>query len=620
MAMEVWHKVKVAIVYLAVAVFLWQAVALFFTEDEGEVVLAESRKLELGGDRDVELQDHIDPQVGVDAQRESDLTSKLQDNRDDALRGSEQLHPEIIPQDPVLIEEQVNQQLESMSDIALLGQLFMLGYNNEVPSPAILRWIRDRNLGGVKVYGWNADNLNQLKRTLDRYQEAASENAWDIPLVIATDQEGGLVEHLGGRTTRLPSAMALGSSPSYQDSFNAGLIAGKELEALGINMNFAPNLDLYLDAQSSIVATRSFGADPQEVALHALAFIKGQRRHGVISMIKHYPGHGRTPDDSHGRLPQIDVSLEQLKAEELLPYKMLVDENVRGIMVGHLAFPQIVDKRTPSSRSEFFLTELLRDQWQYKGVVVTDDMLMYGARSGGLNLQETIYNSIMSGSDLLLYTRSSEALESTFSSLLFRMRKDRAFYARVKESTRRILMMKAIYIPSYSQDDDEQEFNFPSKENQAEALNIVAHSMSVRQKESFSTGDKPLFFIGPYSVVGREKNKFFKDARYFPVPYYPTAEIRRRSIASAISAAHSGYQVVIYVPHNYFYNIAKELESIADSLTIISTQKPTLVRDTPWFQRVLYLYNDNSRFIRLSLGVLADQISADSLRQEEYSL
>ncbi|MFW5712804.1 MAG: glycoside hydrolase family 3 N-terminal domain-containing protein, partial [Spirochaetota bacterium] len=164
------------------------------------------------------------------------------------------------------ITAQAERLVAAMSDTELLGQVFLLGYFGQTPSPQILDWIRDKHIGGVKIFGWNAENLQELGRSIGIMQSAATESGLRIPLFIATDQEGGWVRHIKGDTSITPGNLAIGATSLPYDAYYTGLYIGKELRSLGINMNFAPTVDIYSKENAHVIGPRAFAEDPLTTA------------------------------------------------------------------------------------------------------------------------------------------------------------------------------------------------------------------------------------------------------------------------------------------------------------------------------------------------------------------
>ena len=329
-----------------------------------------------------------------------------------------------------------------MSDEERLGQLFMLSYGGDTPTPLLYSWIRLRGLGGVKIFGWNAEDTARLGAAITAIQDAAARSPHDVPPFVATDQEGGWIRHVKGNTSITPGNMALGASAWPSDSYRSALYIGTELSALGITMNFAPTVDLATRPDSTIIGSRAFSHNPVETAILAAAWSRGMADSGVFATAKHFPGHGDTELDSHGVLPVLNVTMDTLWARELVPYRILVAEGLPGIMSGHLAYPLITGNREPASLSSTMINGLLREHIGYQGVVITDDLMMHGAASPG-GLAETCERAIRAGNDILMFSKTLALDDPVWTRLLALYRRDASFKDRVDESARRVKIGRA---------------------------------------------------------------------------------------------------------------------------------------------------------------------------------
>ena len=202
--------------------------------------------------------------------------------------------------------------ISKMSDEELLAQMFMFGWEGGQPSENIARWISERGLGGVKVFGRNAKDTEEVAQSVAALQRKAQSRPLRIPLYVATDQEGGWIRHVKGGTSDTPGNLAIGASGLPIDAYWSGYYISREISALGINMNFAPVVDVYSDKNSTIIGPRSFGDNPEHVAELGAAFAAGSRAAGVIPTAKHFPGHGGTSLDSHEKLPEIAIDMKTL--------------------------------------------------------------------------------------------------------------------------------------------------------------------------------------------------------------------------------------------------------------------------------------------------------------------
>ena len=267
---------------------------------------------------------------------------------------------------------------DNMTDMELLSQILMFGWAGAEPEDLLFDWV-ERGLGSVKVFGWNTGDLKLLAKSVAALQKRAARRRFKIPLFVATDQEGGWIRHVKGETALTPGNMAIGAAGTPADAWYSAFYISREIKALGINMNFAPTLDLFTNRKSTIISTRSFCSDAVDAATLGSAFAAGSRAVGVIPTAKHFPGHGDTAYDSHVFLPCIDIDFKTFDSRELVPFKRLIREKIPAIMSGHLSFPSIDKTGAPASLSKYFLTDLLRGELGYTGLIITDDMMMNGA-------------------------------------------------------------------------------------------------------------------------------------------------------------------------------------------------------------------------------------------------
>lgn len=269
--------------------------------------------------------------------------------------------------------------------------------------------IRNHDFGSIILFANNIRETEPTYRLVMGLQEAATENE-GIPLMIATDQEGGSVFRLGSGTA-LPGNMALGAAGSLDSAEAAGKIIGSELSSLGINTALAPVVDINSNANNPVIGLRSFGDDPQKVGELGTAFARGIEAFHVVACAKHFPGHGDTATDSHYGLPVVDKSLEELRNNELKPYQMLIENNIDMIMTAHILFPQIEkdtlyseltgqEEQLPATLSDDIITKLLKDEMGFQGIVCTDSMNMSGI-TNSWGKRQALETAILAGADML---------------------------------------------------------------------------------------------------------------------------------------------------------------------------------------------------------------------------
>jgi len=277
--------------------------------------------------------------------------------------------------------------------------------NMTLITPELEFYLEKYKFGGVDLYYMNTVSIENTVRLCYDFQRI-SINSSGIPMLICTDQEGGNVTRIGGGTMT-PGNMALGATQSYDDGKQVGLIIGEELKALGINTDFAPVVDINTNPNNPITGRRSFSSNTELVSYMGGAFSDGLHLGGVLSTGKHFPGHGDTGTDSHSGLPVSNKTLSQLNQCEFVPYYTNLN-NLDCIMTAHIALPN-VDNSTggvenitlPATLSYKILTEVLRDQMKYQGVIITDAMEM-GAIEQNFNESDALIRAFAAGNDMVL--------------------------------------------------------------------------------------------------------------------------------------------------------------------------------------------------------------------------
>ena len=234
--------------------------------------------------------------------------------------------------------------------------------------------------GGFIYYGENVTDPPQLAAFSNGIQRAAMAQPHHVPATIATDQEGGIVARVLPPATQSPGAMALAAGRRTGDARALARITGRELRAIGVNQDYAPDADVNVNPANPVIGVRSFGSDPSLVASMATAQIGGYRSAGVTPTAKHFPGHGDTTTDSHTGVPQIDHTREEWERLDLPPFRAAIAEGVDSIMTAHIVVPSLDPAGDPATLSRPILTGILRERLGYRGLVVTDALDMQGVR------------------------------------------------------------------------------------------------------------------------------------------------------------------------------------------------------------------------------------------------
>ncbi len=361
-----------------------------------------------------------------------------------ALPPTSQPTPESAPEptcEPA--RRSIDDMIASMSDKELIGQMVMIGFEGQKDMDKEgARLVRDDFVGNVMLFGWNTDTFEQTKALTAKIQ-AYSRNG--IPVMIGIDLEGGKVKRFPGEwRPALESAQALGKAGDARRVYDQYRRIGEKLHEIGIMIDFAPVLDIAKKPSETFLGSRMFGGDAEKTAALVPEAVKGLQDGGVASLGKHFPGHGSTPDDSHQTLPVIRLSLEKLRSYSLVPFSAAVDQGIDAMLVGHLLFPKI-DNEYPASVSYAFITDLLRKELGFGGVVVSDDMRMQGIRSR-FSAGEAAALHILAGGDIVLVGRHYVLQKQVVDALYQAVQDGRITRQRLEESVRRILTLKRAYM------------------------------------------------------------------------------------------------------------------------------------------------------------------------------
>jgi beta-N-acetylhexosaminidase len=503
--------------------------------------------------------------------------------------------------------------VEEMSDTELLGQVLMLGYDGTEATPEILAWIRDKRIGGIKIFGWNVESLPGLARSISRMQREAVRTPKGIPLLIATDQEGGWVRHIKEETSITAGNLAIGATRLPRDAYFSGYYIGMELRTLGVNMNFAPTVDVYSNPEAHVIGPRAFSSDPLETARLAVAYYRGLDATGVIATAKHFPGHGRADVDSHGALPLIDASFEELWENDLLPYRFLVREELPAIMVGHLGFPGITGKDEPATLSRFFQTEVLRNRLGFEGVCITDDLRMSGVTDTGAPLDEIALRALEAGNDILMISRTPEEHETVWERLHREMGSNPAFRAKVAAAAERILRIKLRYlknpdgVPLYPDPGKVRE-GIPDPEAKRFFFDLACRSVSL-----VKDGPLPLRSgrLGRVLLAGQYRRFLNAGTTRFPEadtyyfsydPFYTAVPSEKERFARLAK----NYDTVIFCLANP--NSLEVLETLAKSdvrVITFSVLSPVYLEELDWTDASIAVYGVGEESFAAGFAVLA---------------
>ena len=342
---------------------------------------------------------------------------------------------ESVAQSELSPEEKVDKLVANMSDADKIGQLLMIGIHGKTLNDDAKFMLNEYRVSGIILFDRNMESKDQVKSLIADINKTGK-NAGLTPLFIGIDQEGGAVARMEDQLIKVPPAEALGKEPIEQ-AVSLAKQSGTELKDLGFNINFAPVADL------GLTYGRSFSTNPDEAVRYASAVGKAYDEAGLWYSYKHFPGIGKTDVDLHADTSVVPVSKETLLNEDTKVFVDLIKQskpNTYAIMVSHAMYPQI-DAEHPSSLSKAIITDWLRKDMGYNGVVVTDDMDM-GALAKHYTFGDMAVQSILAGSDILLVCHEYEHMQEAYNGLMKAVKDGRISKERLDESVKRILLMK----------------------------------------------------------------------------------------------------------------------------------------------------------------------------------
>ena len=342
---------------------------------------------------------------------------------------------ESVVQSELSPEQKVDKLVANMSDADKVGQLLMIGIHGTTLNDDAKFMLNEYRVGGIILFDRNMESKDQVK-TLIADINKAGKSAGLTPLFLGIDQEGGAVARMEDQLIKVPPAEELGKTSVEQASSLAKEV-GTELKDLGFSINFAPVADL------GLTYGRSYSTNPDEVVRYAGAVGKAYDEAGLWYSYKHFPGIGKTGVDLHADTSIVPVSKEALLSEDTKVFVDLIKQskpNTYTIMVSHAMYPQI-DPDHPASLSKTIITDWLRKDMGYNGVVVTDDMDM-GALAKHYTFGDMAVQSILAGSDILLVCHEYEHMQEAYNGLMKAVKDGRISKERLDESVKRILLMK----------------------------------------------------------------------------------------------------------------------------------------------------------------------------------
>ena len=363
-----------------------------------------------------------------------------------------------------------------------IGQLLIIGIRDKVLTQDEAEFIITNNIGGVILFARNLESPRQIFDLVKSIQNLRHKSRDKLPLFIGIDMEGGRVLRLKAPFTPWPAVGKLGKVDSTSLAFKFGMSMSAELRAVGINLDFAPCVDVLTNPKNTLIGDRALSTDPEQVAKLASALVRGYIKGGVIPCAKHFPGHGNTVIDSHEDLPVENSDLERLREVEMVPFKKVFRARLDMVMTAHMKFPK-VDPEWPVTLSEKFITGILRGELRYRNIVISDDLDMK-ALANNYPVEQIPVRALQAGCDILLYCNNFEHPQVALDALGKAAKDHKISAKQIDESYNRVVTLKKDVLSK----PDPEDFDKNSK--------LIGCAEHLRLASAIETGDIPADLLG----------------------------------------------------------------------------------------------------------------------------
>ena len=340
---------------------------------------------------------------------------------------------------PILETDEIQEQVDKMTLEEKVGQLLIVGFEGIELNDITREYIEELGVGGLIFFTRNIESKEQVTTLVQDINDIS-----DIPLFLAIDEEGGKVSRLPREFIKLPDAIDIGNTEDYDLAFEYGKLLANRVKSLGLNLNFAPVMDIHSNPSNPVIGKRAFGTRPEIVSEMGIQLANGIRSVNIIPSIKHFPGHGDTSTDSHMELPIIDKTIDELREFELIPFKKAIKEDIEMIMSAHILIPSI-DEEYPATLSKKLLADILREEMGYEGVIISDDMTM-SAIIDNYSLEEASIDFLQAGGDIILICHGVENPSLVFDKIMENIESKELTVEEIDEKVYRILELKNRYL------------------------------------------------------------------------------------------------------------------------------------------------------------------------------
>lgn len=322
-----------------------------------------------------------------------------------------------------------------------IGQMIMIGMDTNYITDRIKTMITEYKIGGIILYRKNFNTYAEMLEIIKQLKELNKNNK--IPLFISIDQEGGRVNRMPKEIKNLPSANTIANIGGIELIKKSASITGEILSKSGYNLNFSPVLDIKRFNDSHAIGDRCYGDNKEDVAKYGIVVMKELQNKGIVSVIKHFPGHGATKKDSHYMLPVIKESIKKLEKEDMYPFEQAINQGADAILVGHLLVKDVT-WLYPASLSRKFIVKYLRKKYRYNGVVITDDLKMKAIKFL-YGTDNAIVKAFEAGNDIIVFRFNQEEEKKALEKIEKLVKKGRIKENRINRSVKRVIKLKNKY-------------------------------------------------------------------------------------------------------------------------------------------------------------------------------
>lgn len=331
--------------------------------------------------------------------------------------------------------------IENLKTEQKIGQMLIISLQEKEITKETINMLQKYNIGGIILYRKNYNTYQEMLQLINKLKEINKVNK--IPLFISIDQEGGRVNRMPSEISNLESANKISSKGDIKLIKESANIIAKMLEKTGINMNYSPVLDIKKFKENHAIGDRCYGENKEDVSKYGIEFMKELSKCDVIPVIKHFPGHGATIQDSHIMLPIVRKSKEKLENEDMKPFKEAIQNGAEAIMVGHILAKDI-DKKYPASLSKKIIEEYLVEKFNFKGLIITDDLKMLAVRLR-YSLKRAAMIAINSGNNMIMIGTKYKQIEKIIKSTCKKVQKGKIDINKINKSVEIIIAIKEKY-------------------------------------------------------------------------------------------------------------------------------------------------------------------------------